>query len=582
MEEVTKDFSDYLDALRRRRLQILTITGIIFAIGCLFAFLWPPTYHSAATILIEEQEIPAELVQSTVTSYAVQRIEEIKQRVMTRNKMTEIIEKYNLYEDERKRQTSEEIINSMREDIFVTPIGAEVVDPRSGRPSYATIAFTLGFNGENPTKTQKVASELTTMFLQENLENRASKASETYKFLTDEANRLSDQISQLDARLAQFKMENKERLPELQTLNTALLQRVERDLEETRDEIRELQNRKMFIEGQLGLTDPHGDEDDSLASPYVRLKALRTELLALQSRYSETHPDVIRIKRQVESLEVETGQVDGSAATREELKRLRNELSVAKERYSDSHPDVVQLNQSIAALEKELAEAPKNKPLYSDLAPDNPVYVTLKSQLRATETGITAAKKKENDLIAKLAEIEKRLMETPEAEREFKSLSREHANAIAKFQEIRAKQLQAKVAQQLEQQSKGERFTLIDPAALPEEPISPNRPAILFLSLVFALGGGVGFAALREGLDSSIRGTKGLINAVQMAPLAVIPYLQNEKEVSKGRRKTALVLLTGVAIVAGVVTLIHLFWLPLDVIWFKALRRASILTGMDL
>ena len=128
---------------------ILLIAGIVLILGLITAFIWPPTYQSASTILIEEQEIPAELIQSTVTSYAAQRIQVISQRVMTRSNLLEIIEKYNLYESERKRQTTEEVLFDMREDIGIDMITAEVMDPRTGRPTAATIAFTVGFEGDN-------------------------------------------------------------------------------------------------------------------------------------------------------------------------------------------------------------------------------------------------------------------------------------------------------------------------------------------------------------------------------------------------------------------------------------------------
>jgi succinoglycan biosynthesis transport protein ExoP len=178
--EQTLDFSDYLDAFRRRRGLTALVAGCVFLLGLITAFVWPPTYESSATILIEEQEIPVELITATVTSYAAQRIQVISQTVMTRNNMMEIIEKYNLYVDERKREPTEVILGEMREAIKVEMITAEVMDPRSGRPTAATIAFTVGFEGENPKLTQKVASELTTLYLNENLRNRTEKSAETY------------------------------------------------------------------------------------------------------------------------------------------------------------------------------------------------------------------------------------------------------------------------------------------------------------------------------------------------------------------------------------------------------------------
>src|SRR3989344_1941547 len=97
MEEHTKELSDYIDAFRRRRTSILSLAAGIFAISVIVALAWPPVYRSMATILIEEQEVPSDLIRSTITSYATQRIQTINQRVMTRANLMQIIEKYDLY-----------------------------------------------------------------------------------------------------------------------------------------------------------------------------------------------------------------------------------------------------------------------------------------------------------------------------------------------------------------------------------------------------------------------------------------------------------------------------------------------------
>ncbi len=582
IDEPTKDLKDYLDAFRRRKKQIITISATIFLIGLIVAFVWPPTYKSTATILIEEQEVPPDLVQSTVTSYATQRIQTISQRVMTRANLMNIIEKYGLYEDERKRETTEEILERMRDDIELEMISADVIDPRTGRPMPATIAFSLSYSGEDPEKVQKVTNELVNLYLSENLKERSNKATETYAFLSEEANRLKAHIDEIERQMAEFKEKNVNRLPELVTLNTQLMDRTERELQDVDNQIRQLEDRRYYLEGQLNQLDPYG-QDPNL-SPQTRLKALRTEYLNLLARYSPNHPDVVRLKREIEGLEKETGAQPDPELIREELKKAQTERAQLLKKYSSQHPDVVKMDKTIATLKTELGKAEKaaGETKSSLPKPDNPAYVTLMAQLDSTLGEIASLKKKKAQLKAKLAEYEKRLTETPQVERQYTALKREWENAVAKYQELKAKEMQARVAQQLETERKGERFSLIDPPALPEEPIKPNRPAIVVLSLILAIASGLGYAAVAESLDTSIRGTKGVLAAVNTMPLAVIPYLESELE--KRRRKvsrwrTAAVMVT-VAVAA--VLLVHFFVTPLDVLWFRALRKVSILTGVDL
>ncbi len=579
-EEQSKDIQDYINAFKRRRAQIAATLVVIFGIGLVVALAWPPTYRSAATILIEEQQIPVELVQSTVTSYASQRIQTISQRVMTRSNLLDIVNKFDLYVDERQRETNEEILERMREDIQLDMISADVVDPRTGRPTAATIAFSLAFQGESPDRVQKVANELTSLYLQENLKTRASKAEETLTFLSDEARRLENQIADMDKNLADFKARNAGSLPELQGLLREQAERAERELNDTNNMIRAVEDRRFYLQGQLGQLDPYGADVNT--SPGARLKALRTEYATAVSRYSPDHPDVLRLKREIESMERETGQGNDREVLLTQIAAMKTELASVREKYSAEHPDVVRLQRQIASLEADLAKVPADSGADTRRNPDNPAYVTLKAQQNATESELQALRSKRTQLEQKRADIEERLASIPLVEGEYRTLVRDLEGATAKFQEIKAKQMQAQVAQQLETESKGERFTLIDPAVLPEEPIKPNRPAIIFLSLILALGAGVGYAAIAESLDNSVRGFKGVVATLQVAPLAIIPYLATDKEISHGRRHRRMLVLIAVGIVFIAVIVVHFFVSPLDVLWFRILRKATKLTGIEL
>ena len=580
IEEQNKNLQDYFNALKRRRAQLAAIMVIVFGLGVIVAIAWPPTYRAAATILIEEQQIPSELVQSTVTSYASQRIQTISQRVMTRSNLMDIVQKYDLYSDERKRETTEEILERVRDDIKLEMISAEVVDPRTGRPMAATIAFSLAFNGSQPEQVQKVANELTTLYLQENIKTRASKAQETLTFLSDEADRLNQQIVTLEKRLADFKEANAGSLPELQPLLREQIERTDREIMDGATQIRSLEDRRFYLQGQLGQLDPYGQ--DVNLSPGARLKALRTQYASTIARYSPDHPDVIRLKKEIESLERETGEVNPRESLLEQIAALKTELASTREKYSSEHPDVVRLTRELAGLEKTLAATPEGSTSSNQRSPDNPAFVTLQAQLNATDNEIRSLQKKRDQLEAKRADYEQRLTAIPKVEGEFRTLTRDLQNASIKYQEIKSKQMQAQVAQQLETESKGERFTLIDPPVLPEEPIKPNRPAIVFLSLVLAIGAGLGFAAIAESMDSTVRGAKGMAATLMVAPLAVIPYLANDKETARQKRKRRLIVVGAVAVVCLGVLLVHLFFAPLDVLWFRALRKATKVTGIDL
>ncbi len=185
--------SEMWSAVRRRlRPMTYTFAGVLLAFAAA-AVLWPPTYRSTGTILIEQQEVPKEFVRSAVTSYADQRIQVISQRVMTSANLLGIVEKYKLYPDKRDSDTRERLIDRMRKDIQLNMISAEVMDPAQGRATRATIAFSVSYDSRLPTLAARVANELTTLYLSENIETRKQLAADTAGFLLDETARLGQE-----------------------------------------------------------------------------------------------------------------------------------------------------------------------------------------------------------------------------------------------------------------------------------------------------------------------------------------------------------------------------------------------------
>ncbi len=575
-EEQTLEFSDYIAAFKRRRGTILAIASAIFLLGLLAALLWPPTYRSSATILIKEQEIPPELVASTVTSFASQRIQTISQYVMARSNLLDIIKKYDLYEKESDRMTTEEILEEMRDNINLRMIDAEVVDPRSGRPTSATIAFALNFSGDDAGQVQKVTNELTSLYLAENLKERSEKATETYSFLSNETLRLNNEINILEKKLAEFKGLHANALPELKELNLQMMDRTDREITDLNTQIRTLEDRKIYLNSQLAQVKPFGS--DISLDPSTRIQALRNEYYRLIARYSPDHPDVMRIKREIQGLELETGDVSSAASHLQQLESLQAEMGALRQKYSEQHPDVIRLQKQITAL-KNAPVAPAKLNTAARNNPDNPAFITLKTQIEAANSEIRSLRQKRIVLEKKLQDYESRLTEAPQVEQEYSKLNRDLLNTTAKYQELKAKQNQAQIAQQLETESKGEQFVLIEPAIRPEEPISPNRPAIVFLSLVLALGSGLGFAAVAEGISDTLHGSRALAATAGGPPLAEIPYLTTQREKTGKRWKIIGSLVAFFTTIALILSLVHVFWTPLDVLWYKAVRKADIMNN---
>ena len=182
MEDDVKTLGDYLSIAWRRKFHILIPFIVVLLVTVATVFLLPPVYKSTGTILIESQQIPVELIQSTVTTFADERIQVIKQRIMTSQQLSGIIKKFNLYAEEINSTARSEILEDMRDRITIDRVSAN-----NNRRGGALIAFTVSFEHFRPEVAQQVANELVTLFLDENIRTRTARAEETSEFLKKES-----------------------------------------------------------------------------------------------------------------------------------------------------------------------------------------------------------------------------------------------------------------------------------------------------------------------------------------------------------------------------------------------------------
>ena len=572
-----RSFADYVALIRRRRRLIAAIMAALFTASVAVAFLLPAVYRSTATILIEEQEIPPDLVRSAIATYADQRIETIKQQVLSRSTLWRIVEQYDLYTSLRKRSPTEEVLNRFTKDIQIDVMNVKVIDKRTQNPTQATIAFTLAYDGETPELAQKVANELTSLFLAENLKTRERHAQETTAFLKRESENLSKHIQELEEQIAVVKQKAEGALPELVQLNMQLMNQAQRELIEADRDIRSLRERKTYLEGELATLKPHtpiiSASGERLLDTGERLKALRAQYASSSAFMAPEHPDIIKMKQEIASLEQETGATDGRDELSKRLMAERAALADLQQRVQEDHPDVIRAKEIVGSLERELRAAVSRAAAPPAVKPENPAYINIQSQLASTKASLQALETARADLKRRMAEYAKRLESTPTIEPEYLDLTRDRENSVRKHQEITSRLMEAQVSAELEVQRKGERFALINPPELPERPDRPNRLAILLLGAFLALTGGIGSGVMADNLDGTIYSVEQLGRTMRAVPLVAVPYLPLDADVAQLGRRRALVGLAGLGVVAIGVAVVHVLWMPLDVLWFAILRR---------
>ncbi|MBX9604810.1 MAG: lipopolysaccharide biosynthesis protein [Gammaproteobacteria bacterium] len=575
----TSSFNLNVTEVLKRRLPIASVVlATLLFLTIAAALGLPSVYTSRAVILIEQQEIPQDLVRSMVTSFADQRIQVISQRVLTNSNLSSIIEKYDLYTNDRGSKPLETVIETMREDIAVTPISADVVDPKQGRAVQATIAFDLSYQSERAETAQRVANELVSLFLNENLRQRQETSTQTVNFLAEESEKLGRQVSEVEQKLATFKERNYDQLPEMQSINIEMRNRMEADVRQLDTQISSLEQQRVYLESELAQQQPnsllYSASGERVLSAADRLKVAESDFAQLSARYGPNHPDVVARRKEIEALRSEVaGSGDGSELAIR-LKDARASLAAAREKYSADHPDIKRIAREISNLEEQLARANTAAPApVLNVLPDNPAYIQLKARLEATDSDIRSWRAQRADLRARISGLEAGQSRAPEVEREYRKLMRDYEVAQSKYQEVLAKRQEAELSSNLESEKQGERFTLIEPPVVPQKPSKPNRVAIGALGSVLAFVGGIGSGALVEMLDHRIYGRAAIQRLLGVPPLAVVPNIKSDASLRKRRLNWMLAIAGAILLLAVAAICVHLFFTPLDVLFFVLTRK---------
>ncbi|MEO1041718.1 MAG: hypothetical protein AAFX52_05470 [Pseudomonadota bacterium] len=500
--------------LRRRYRLISVIAAILLTVVVLIAVVWPATYRSSATVLIEQPDVPSELIRSAVTAIPDERLRRIEQRVMTTQNLITVIDKLELYRDERAEIEASALSERIKRRLGLELIRATVTDPNNGREVEYTIGFSLRADDRNPRIAQRLVNEVVTLYLSENLRSRQEQAQGTTGFLSGESDRLLQQISDLETQLASFKRENVGRLPEDVQANVRLLERNEQQLISVMSDMQSLSRQRDYLQDQLAGLDPYapvgaGDESTLTGA------ALQSHYQNLLSRFGENHPDVVRVRRQLEQQGVVPQSSTNSLVRRAELQA---ELTSARQRFGASHPEVIRLERLLDSLQTAPAASSSAR-----LNPTNPVYARVQTDLAQVTANLSAASLEVETLRQRIEELEARAFQSPEVERAYTALSREYNERVSAYEVLKQKQIEADLAQSLESERRGERFVIIEPPTLPLSPVSPNRPLIIALGAFLAFGAGVGTAFLVELLSGKVRGEGRLQRIVGEPPLAVIP-----------------------------------------------------------
>jgi polysaccharide chain length determinant protein (PEP-CTERM system associated) len=525
-----EDFFDIrflIGALKRRWWLIALPTVIGAALSVVIAYALPATYRSAATVVVESQQIPADLARSTVAADAEERVRLIQQRLTTRQNLLDLAGGLNVFVG-RDDLSPTERVELMRES---TEIASQMVGVRADSQ---VAAIQIAYSHTNPAVAAQVANALLTQLLEENVEQRNARAAETVGFFTGEVERLGAELDDLEARISSFKNENQDALPDSVGFRRNELAQLRGEMFERDTRSIDLQDRRRVIEKQieLGRLELDGVGGAGSSNPQLReLANLRSALTQQRAIYSETHPTVRALAARISALEESLTTVAPSPA-------------------SDTAEDAGPVGESVVLL----AEIER-----------------IDAQLERLET------QAEIDA-ARLSDLEESLARTAQVELQLGSLEREYDVLQARYQQALVKRAEAEIGERLEVNRQAERFEVIEQPQIPEEPIAPNRVMIAGVGSALSLGLGFGLMVLAEMLNPALYTARDLERRLNLSPVVTIPYIRTRGEEMRRRWLFRLSVFGVLLLLPLALLLIDQYYLPLSVLIERVLERTGLAT----
>lgn len=448
--------ADYFGMFKRRIAWIL-IPAILCAVAALAcSFFIAPRYVSQTLVLIEQQKVSEDYVKPVMAADLDARLASMKEQILSRSRIQPIIEKFNLFPGAKM----DERVDATRKNIDIKPIHSEI-SRAGGLPGFF-ILFTAG----DPRTAQQVCSEITSLFVGEDLRAREQSAQGTTEFLESQLAEAKSALDTQDGKLADFQRKYVGKLPGQQAPNMDMLTSLNTQLQAATQQLSQMEQNRAYQQSLLSsMQAPRDNTGTPVATAppderQAQLTALQAAETDMASRYTPDYPDVIAIKRQIADLkrQMQT-KATGTSATPGGSSKPAESMGVQQ----------------------------------------------LRAALLASDSGINAKRAEVAQIQGNVRLYQDRISSSPLVEEEYKALTRDQETAKTFYNDLLTKMNQSKMATSLQRRQQGEQFSLMDAANLPDSPSYPKRPVFGFAGFAAGLLIGLLISALLEYRNTAIR-----------------------------------------------------------------------------
>ena len=492
----TFDPQFYLGVVRRRHLHFLIPLLLGWIAVWSVSWILPPRYKSSTLILVEQPSMPSNYVTPNVTDNLQERLQSITQQILSRTRLLQIVNSANLYTAGQGKVTPDDLVERLRKDIQI-----ELVRDNQNRIS----AFNVYYTAADPHTAQRVTSDLTNLFINENLESRQQQSEGTTKFLEDQLESARQTLSQQEEKIRVFKAQHVAELPTQLQANLQILSGLQSQLQSQQDALNSAKQQRIYLQSlvdQYHSLQPtgKGGDDSPAGLPAIdqELDRLKSQLTDLNSRYTDSHPDVRKVKSQIAKTE-----------------KVRDNL--------------------IAELKNKSAGS-SSTPVVTDPSHPSPL-AQLQSQLQANSAEIANRERAISEITNRINDYQGRLNQEPVREQELADLTRGYDQSKANYDDLLKKKNESAMATSMELMQQGERFRIIDPPSLPQKPDFPNRLKFCGIGLGVGLALGVVIAGAFELLDAKVYDEKALKDMLPVPVISEIPVVSTPADEHREKRR---------------------------------------------
>lgn len=516
------EFSDYVNSLWRRRRLMLAIWIPTMLLTLVLALGLPSKYGSTATFQLKTDLSD----HARGDNYADRYISGLTSTVLASSELRAALGSLAPYPRYKNDPTA--ALKELQSDVEIEMITQKILDPQTGLERKLNTGFTVTYVNRDPATAGKVAAWLANAFTAGGRRAAADQAFNESRFYAAEAERQRVKIADSETHLARFKEENYDRLPETTQANLNVKNINDQDLAGVERDLRAQQQNRTFILQQLQQARTQGPDQDTL-------RALEDEYAKKSAVYDPNHPDMIALRQQIKAMRAGSSSAGTGSDPEGQLAAQQATLAELRQRYSGDHPDVKRQERVVQDLQARVASEKKSPVVMS--ASHSPAIVQLETQLNGVETQITALAQQRAELRNKEANLQHRLQSTPEVERTYDGLNRDAATARQMYDQLNSKRMDADIRVAAIRIGTVDQFSLVSPPLIPKAPSKPPRIGITLIGLIGATFLALMAALAAGALDSTVRGSRDLMTALKLTPIAVVPMIRNAEFAQRRRRQ---------------------------------------------